>query len=95
MHDQRSDSVINLQACAPRVYAADVEPLLRSLLATLADMEFAHESEVAKVNGSAAHPAMKCKLIARLDERHRERRKPYVQELALLQSRIQRMLVRG
>jgi hypothetical protein len=94
MHDQRSDSVLDLHALAPRVYAADIEPLLQALLATLADLDFAHESEVANVNGSAAHPAIKSKLIARLERRHRERCEPYAQELASLQGRMRSMLAR-
>jgi hypothetical protein len=71
-----------------RPYAPDLLPLLQSLLATLADIDFAHESDLEVVQNSTTDEVLKRTVIKKLQERHRERRAPYVQQLTTLQERI-------
>ena len=73
---------------AARVYPPDLQPLLQSILAALADIEFVHESEVAIVRDSDADEWLKQSVIRRLEERHRERRAPYLRQLAAMEERI-------
>jgi hypothetical protein len=73
---------------APRVYPPEVQPLLQSLLAALADIDFVHESEVAIIRDSDAEEWLKQSVIRRLEERHRERRAPYVRQLETVGARI-------
>jgi hypothetical protein len=73
----------------PRFYPPDLQPLLQSILAALADIDFVHASEVALVRESDADEWLKHSVIRRLDERHRERRAPYVRQLEALEERVQ------
>ena len=72
----------------PRVYPPDLQPLVQSILAALADIDLVHASEVALVRDSDADEWLKQSVIRRLDERHRERRAPYVRQLAAVEERI-------
>jgi hypothetical protein len=72
----------------PRVYPPDLQPLLQSLLAALADIDLVHESEVAIVRDSDADEWLKRSVIRRLEERHRERRVPVVRQLEAVEERI-------
>jgi hypothetical protein len=72
----------------PCVYSPDLQPLLQSILAALADIDLVHDSEVAIIRDSAADEWLKQTVIRKLDERHRERRAPYVRQLAALEARI-------
>ena len=76
----------------PRVCPADIQPLMQTLLATLADIDFEHQCELEKVKSSATEPSLKAKIITRLEQRHRERRHPYVQELVALEARMRAAL---
>lgn len=73
---------------APRVYPPEIQPLLQSLLAALADINFVHASEVAIIRDSDAEEWLKQSVIRRLEERHRERRAPYVRQLEAVEARI-------
>jgi hypothetical protein len=53
----------------PRVYPPDLQPLLQSILAALADIDFVHASEVAIVRNSDADEWLKQSVIRR---RHRQ-----------------------
>jgi hypothetical protein len=70
------------------VYPPEIQPLLQSLLAALADIDFVHESEVAIIRDSSADEWLKQGVIRRLEERHRERRAPYVRQLEAVEERI-------
>jgi len=70
------------------VYSPSLLPLMQSLLTTLANLDAEHEHEVEQVTRSSAPAHLKPHLLAKLKERHRERRAPYVRHLALLQGRI-------
>lgn len=72
----------------PRVYPPDLQPLLQSTLAALADIDFVHASEVALVRDSDADEWLKQSVIRRLDERHRERRAPYLRQFEAVEERI-------
>ena len=76
----------------PRVCPADVQPLMQTLLATLADIDFEHECEVEKVKGSVTDPGLKATMMVRLAQRHGERRHPYVEELMRLEARTRSVL---
>jgi hypothetical protein len=54
----------------------------------LADIDLVHASEVALIRDSDADEWLKQSVIRRLDERHRERRAPYVRQLAAVEERI-------
>lgn len=62
--------------------------MLKSILAALADIDFVHECVVALIKDSDADEWLKQSVIRRLDERHRERRAPYVRQLAAVEERI-------
>ena len=72
----------------PRVYPPDLQPVLQSVLAALADIDLVHASEVALIKDSDADEWLKQSVIRRLDERHRERRAPYVRQLEAVEERI-------
>jgi hypothetical protein len=73
-----------------RVYSPDLKPLLQSLLATLADIDFAHESDREVVQNSAADEDLKRKVIEKLQQ-HWEHRAPYLRQITALQGRLQPM----
>ncbi|MGF9764968.1 hypothetical protein AAII07_58950 [Microvirga sp. 0TCS3.31] len=54
----------------------------------MADLDLVHASEVALIRDSDADEWLKQSVIRRLDERHRERRAPYVRQLAAVEERI-------
>jgi hypothetical protein len=62
--------------------------LLQSLLSTLADIDFDYEVEREKVSNTARDTNLKIRALEKLKARHRERREPYIRQLALLQQRM-------
>jgi|RhiMetdeSRZDD1v2_1073273.scaffolds.fasta_scaffold3842272_1 hypothetical protein len=68
---------------------AQVEPLMQSLLSTLADIDFEYQYEQRKLNCSTGDRAFKARMSHRLEHRHRERRRPYIEELNRLHARVQ------
>jgi hypothetical protein len=75
------------------MYAPELLPLLRSLLADLADIDFEHASDLETIRNSTAEEWLKQAAIRKLDERHRERRAPYVRQLEAVQERIRAIAV--
>jgi hypothetical protein len=71
-----------------RLYPSDIQPRLQAILAVLADLDFAFESDLETIQQSAADEGLKQQAMARLHERHHERRAPYLQQLAKLEQRI-------
>ena len=71
-----------------RQYSPEITPLLQSLLATLADIDFAYESDLEVVQNSATDEILKRKVIERLQQQHRERREPYIRQIKALQRRF-------
>jgi hypothetical protein len=70
------------------MYPADLLPVLQSLLSTLADIEFAHQSEIEAVRSSSVEESLKQALIGELQERHRKRRERYARQLEELREHI-------
>jgi hypothetical protein len=75
-----------------RTYSPDLQPMLQTLLATLADIDFAFESDLESVRNSTTDEPLKQKVIEKLHEHHRERRGPYVRQLEALQERIRELV---
>jgi len=71
-----------------RMYSPTLQPLLQSLLSTLADIDFDYELEREKLSDAAQDNTLKMRALEKLKSRHRERREPYIQQLAILQRRI-------
>lgn len=71
-----------------RMYSPSLQPLLQSLLATLANIDVEHEREHDKLSNRTMDVDLKMRVLAKLQQQHRERREPYIQQLAILQDRI-------
>jgi hypothetical protein len=76
-------------ASLPPMYSPDLQPLLQSLLATLADIDFGCEHEREKLSKRLADAHLKTRLLEKLKARYCERRQPYIEQLAILHERIQ------
>ncbi|QRM33771.1 hypothetical protein [Microvirga sp. VF16] len=74
---------------APHLYPSELLPSLQALLATLADIDFEHESDVETIRNSSVDEWLKQKTMRKLQERHCERRMPYVAQLERVQKQIQ------
>jgi hypothetical protein len=74
---------------AARAYPSELLPSLQSLLAALATIDFEHESDLETIRNSSVDEWLRQITIRKLQERHHERRTPYVRQLAALQKRIQ------
>ncbi|EIM26784.1 hypothetical protein [Microvirga lotononidis] len=91
MTGKRERSPFRSEPHLPRMYSPEVGPLLQSLLVTLADLDFAHQSDIETVRNSSAEDWLKHSTIHRLQQLHRERREPYVRQLEAVQKRIRAM----
>jgi hypothetical protein len=67
---------------------------MQSVLSTLADIDFAHRQAVEKVSSTGLDDVFKSRLVAKLDQLHRERRHPYAKEVVRLQKRMRSLLRR-
>ncbi len=76
------------QESQPRMYSPDLQPLLQSLLGTLADIDFEYERERDNISARALDTKLKTRLLEKLKQHHRQRRDPYLQQLAILHKRI-------
>lgn len=89
-NNKRHSAASAQQETQPRLYSPDLQPLLQSLLGTLADIDFEHERECDTINSRAMDMNLKIRLLEKLRQHHRERREPYIQQLAILQELIRR-----
>jgi hypothetical protein len=71
----------------PRMYSPELQPLLQSLLGTLADIDFEYERECDQISSRTMDMNLKIRLLEKLKQHHRQRREPYLQQLAILQER--------
>jgi hypothetical protein len=78
----------NNGALLPRMYSPTFQPLLQSLLATLADIDFDYEQEREKLSNTSPDANLRIRALEKLKARHYERRQPYIQQLAVLQKRM-------
>ena len=90
-NDKRHSAQSAQQVAQPRLYSPDLQPLLQSLLATLADIDFEHERERDTISSRTMDMNLKIRLLEKLKQHHRQRREPYLQQLAILQERLRRM----
>jgi hypothetical protein len=65
---------------------------MQSMLATLADLDFAHERDLERLTRDSGDGELKARMRARLEARHRERREPYIRQLGVLEARIKALL---
>ncbi len=72
----------------PRMYSPTDKPLLQSLLATLADIDFEYEQARDKVSKNSPDLNLRIRVLEKLKAQHQERRMPYIQQLAILQERL-------
>ncbi|WP_445504461.1 hypothetical protein [Microvirga sp. G4-2] len=70
--------------------APALESLYYSLLTTLTNLDFAYERERETLSSSGLNSREQTRALEKLRENHRERRAPYLQQLAILQERIDR-----
>lgn len=83
-HHSKSDEQIRFNG----TYSPAMEPLLRSLLSTLADIDFEYEKEHERLSKSSPDINLKIRVLEKLKAQHRERRAPYLQQLAILQEKM-------
>lgn len=83
-HENESDNGTS----HPKIYSASLQPLLQSLLATLADIDFDYEKECERASRTAPDINNRIRALEKIKLRHRERREPYIQQLAVLQRRM-------
>ncbi|WP_114945576.1 hypothetical protein [Microvirga calopogonii] len=72
-----------------KFYSPDILPQLQTVLADLADIDFAYEKRLDSIRHSEADEDHKSEMIAGLQRLHCEQRAPYIQELVTLRSRIE------
>lgn len=72
----------------PRMYSPATQPLLQSLLSTLADIDFEYEQAKQKISKSSPDLNLRIRVLEKLKAQHHERRTPYIQQLAVLQERM-------
>jgi hypothetical protein len=72
----------------PRMYSPTLQPLLQSLLSTLADIDFAYERECEKISKSSPDINLRIRVLEKLKAQHHARRSPYLQQLAALQEKM-------
>ena len=72
-------------------YPVELQPLMQSLLATLADIDFANGCELENVDQGTGTAEAKQRVREKLIEEHRQRREPYVEQIGILEGRIRRV----
>ena len=70
--------------------APALKSLYQSLLTTLTNLDFAYERERETLSSTGLNSRDQTRALEKLRENHRERRTPYLQQLAILQERIER-----
>ena len=69
-------------------YALDLLPEIQSMLKALADVEIRYKRERDRVSRSSEPDEVKKRALARLRDRRRREREPYVRRLAVLECRM-------
>jgi hypothetical protein len=67
--------------------ASQPDALFEALLTTLANFDVEYERELERVRVGSSSEEVKNRVVHRLQERHRVRREPYVQQLARIHDR--------
>lgn len=92
MLDDKQQTLIDPDRQHAPVYPADIQPLMQSLLATLADIDFEHEKHLERLDSSEMDFRLREKLVQKWNDTHQARRDPYVQQLAALYEEVRRRL---
>ena len=66
----------------------DLHGLWQSTLRTLSNLDFEHQHEMQRVERSRTNPMLKKQIMENLQQRHRERRQPYVTLIVELQKHL-------
>ena len=91
MFDNRSSRPnADIQDTLTGGHLAPAQPLADALRETLASFDHAYEQELERIRLGSSPPAVKDRALHRLQERHRARREPYVQQLAQMRSHAER-----
>jgi hypothetical protein len=72
-------------------YSQSVDPLLSYLQSALANIDDQYWRDREDVINDPRHGGLKAHILRKLEQRHQERRLPYVQELAVLENRKRRV----
>ena len=73
-----------------RIYSPKLQPMMQDVLRRLADIDFEHDAALDRLEETTHDPVLKSQLAERLKSRHRERREPYLRQLADLQAQASR-----
>ena len=77
------------ESTSRRVYTPELQPILQSLLSTLADLDFTYEQERERlIANDTQNQVVRKRALERLNERHHERREPYIRQLEAIQAKI-------
>jgi hypothetical protein len=88
MFDERSDlvDIANFdRSLSERNSRSDA--IFDSLLTTLTNLDFGYEQELERIRVGSSSEEVKNRVVRRLQQEHRARREPYVQELARIHGR--------
>ena len=72
----------------PRIYSAALQPLLQALMSTLANIDMEYERERQRLAGDPRDGPLKNRMLQKLHSHHQEKRRPYVEQLTIIQDRI-------
>src|SRR5947209_1572104 len=68
-------------------FLAHAHPIAKALLNTLSSFDLEYQQELERIRVGSSPQALKNGVLQRLQERHRARREPYLQQLAQLRNR--------
>jgi hypothetical protein len=72
---------------SPVGHSTPADPLAEALLTTLGHFELEHERELERIRLGSSSDSVKNRVLHRLQEGHRARREPYLQQLAYVRGR--------
>jgi hypothetical protein len=84
-HSNQVDAAISDSSVAEHDSHSD--SLVDALLTTMANFDMEYEQELERVRLGSSSEEVKNRVVRRLQERHRARREPYVQQLARIHGR--------
>jgi hypothetical protein len=70
------------------IHSPTLQPLLQSLLSTLADVNFAYERERNKFSKNSSDSDLRIYVLEKLKVQHQSRRTPYLQHISTLQEQM-------
>ncbi|MPR11004.1 hypothetical protein [Microvirga tunisiensis] len=82
--EQQEEIMPNKSQQNYRMYSPSLDAMMREILHTLGDINFAAEVELENVDVSAREPKLKEHMMSKVRAAHQERRQPYVDLLETL-----------